>query len=220
MIPRQCSARIISDVQDASPFPCANWILRQFPGGQRPCAGQHDLHPGHARGDCRIPLFGGCVLRAVCSLWRVALLGGWCGKANGRRSVLGVSASGAAAGELVAILVMSANLASRELLRLHSRTATRGQRCHASRSHLRSACLMPRCAWSVPTIWRRPMVCPTVTSTWHLHRNRRFYRACDRNACSRRRRRWSSVGIIHRSDGESRANFVQPTTAYRRARRP
>jgi len=82
-------ARIIADVQDASPFPCANWILRQCPGGQRPRAGQHDLHPGHARGDCRIPLFGGCVVRAVCSLWRVALLGGWRGKANGRRSVLG-----------------------------------------------------------------------------------------------------------------------------------
>ena len=48
MIPRQCYARIIADVQDASPFPCANWILRQFPGGQRPCARQHDLHPGHA----------------------------------------------------------------------------------------------------------------------------------------------------------------------------
>jgi hypothetical protein len=89
VIPRQCYARIIADVQDASPFPCANWILRQFPGGQRPRAGQHDLHPGHARGDCRIPLFGGCVVRAVCSLWRVALLGGWRGKANGRRSVLG-----------------------------------------------------------------------------------------------------------------------------------
>ena len=39
VIPRQCYARIIADVQDASPFPCANWILRQFPGGQRPCAG-------------------------------------------------------------------------------------------------------------------------------------------------------------------------------------
>jgi len=38
VIPRQCYARIIADVQDASPFPCANWILRQFPGGQRPFA--------------------------------------------------------------------------------------------------------------------------------------------------------------------------------------
>jgi hypothetical protein len=89
VIPRRCYARIVADVQDASPFRCANWILRQFPGGQRPRAGQHDLHPAHARWDCRIPLFGGCVVRAVCSLWRVAVPGGWRGKANGRRSGLG-----------------------------------------------------------------------------------------------------------------------------------
>ena len=57
-------------------------------------------------------LYSRCVVRAVCSLWRVALRGGWRGKANGRRSVLGFRRRGAAAGELVAILVMSDNLAS------------------------------------------------------------------------------------------------------------
>ena len=33
MIPRQYYARIIADVQDASPFPCANWICVSFPVG-------------------------------------------------------------------------------------------------------------------------------------------------------------------------------------------
>jgi len=43
------------------------------------------------------------LVRPVCSRWRVALPGGWCGKANGRRSGLGFGIGGAAAGELVAI---------------------------------------------------------------------------------------------------------------------